>query len=96
MAERIAQVDDQRLEVVGEAGGRPARSSSSTRAPIRLLPSARSGGLVERPPVGEPEALALALRQLREDVAQRVNRAALAVGLRPELLDRPDQARSAV
>src|SRR6058998_2287968 len=62
---------------------------------FRLL---RRGGAVERGPVGglDPSADVFSFRQLGQDVAQAVDAAALAVGLRPELLDSPYQPRRAV
>ncbi len=61
-----------------------------------MLAVLERAGLVERVPVGGPDPLALSLGELREHVPQAVHRAALTVGLGPELLDRADQAGGAV
>src|SRR5581483_11687153 len=53
-------------------------------------------GLVERAPVGGLDAVALPLGSLRAQVPQAVHGAALTVGVRPQLLDRGNQAGCAV
>ena len=69
MAQRIAQVNQERVEVVGEAGGRRGEARSVELGDQRPDPPPSVGSvgrLVERPPVGEADALALSLRELRE------------------------------
>ena len=67
MAQRVAQMDDERVETVGEAsrGRRIARSfelGDEGREPLCCV--ALVGGLVERLPVGPAHPLALLLGQL--------------------------------
>src|SRR5438132_1091808 len=58
----------------------------------------RRGGSVEGGPIGGPDPGVETgpLRQLGQDVPQAVDRAALTVGVGPQLTDRPDQARGSV
>jgi hypothetical protein len=96
---RVAQVDDERVEVVGEAFGGGAVAGTVElvdERPEPLLAVALAGDVSERLPVGLADALALSLGQLREQVAQAVNGAVLAVRGGPALLDRLDQPGGAV
>jgi hypothetical protein len=61
-----------------------------------LLAVLLRAGFVERPPVARADFLLVLLRDLGEQVAQAVDRAALAAGLRPERFDRASKARRAV
>jgi hypothetical protein len=79
---RVAQVDDERVEVVAQASGRGgvARPIELVDERLQSLPSvALVGGVVEGLPVGPADPFALALGQLGEQVAQAVNGAVLAV-----------------
>ena len=81
-ARRVAQVDDERVEVVGETtgGGGVAGLVELVEQRLQSLPCVTLvGRLVERLPVGPADALALPLWQLREQVAQAVDAAVLAV-----------------
>ena len=82
MAGRVAQVHDERVEVVGQASGRGGVAGPVELADERLEPLlcvALAGGLIERLPVGLADAFALALGQLGQQVAHAVNGAVLAV-----------------
>lgn len=82
MAGRVAQVHDERIEVVGETlrrGGVAGAVELADQRQQALLCVALVGGLVERLPIGLPDALALAIGQLGEQVAHAVNGAVLAV-----------------
>src|SRR5207247_2427854 len=97
--QRIAQVDDERLEVVGEATSSGGIAGSLELVDEGLEPRfavALVLGLVERLPVGPAHPLAILLGQLRDQVPGAVNGAVLAVRGRPALLDRLDQAGGAV
>jgi hypothetical protein len=79
---RVAQVHDERVEVVGEAlgGGGVARPIELVDEGLEaLLSVALAGGVIERPPVGLADAFALAIGQLGEQVPNAVNTAVLAV-----------------
>ena len=74
-------MDDERVEVVGEAFGGGGVAGAVELACERLeslLAVALAGGVVERPPVGLAYALALPFGQLGEQVAQAVDGAVLA------------------
>ena len=78
----VAQVHDERVEVGGEAfgGGGVARLVEFVDERLEaLLAVAFVGGVVERLPVGRPDALAFAFGQLGDQVAQPVDGAVLAV-----------------
>jgi hypothetical protein len=75
-------VDDERVEVVGQALGGGGAAGAVELVDERTessLAVALVGGVVERPPVGLADALAFALGQLGEQVAHAVDGAALAV-----------------
>jgi hypothetical protein len=79
---RVAQVYDERVEVVGEAfggGGVAGSVELVDQGPEALLAVALVGGVVECLPVGPADALAFALGQLGEQVAHAVHGAVLAV-----------------
>jgi hypothetical protein len=79
---RVAQVNDERVEVVGEAFGGGGVAGTVELVDQRLealLAVALVGGVVERLPVGRPDALAFAFGQLGEQVAHTVDGAVLAV-----------------
>src|SRR5215218_5144013 len=79
---RVAQVHDERVEVVGQTagGGGVARVRELVDERIEaLLCVSLVGGLVERLPVGAADALALAFGQLGEQVAHAMNGAMLAI-----------------
>src|SRR5215218_11504797 len=95
----IAQVDDERVEVVGEAlrrGGVPGLVELVDERLELLLGVASVDGLIERLPVRLADAFAFALGHLRVEVARAVHAAALAVRGGPALLDRLGQAGGAV
>ena len=99
MAQRVAQMDNESIEIGREASrGRriagPLELGDEGREP--LLSVALVLGLVERLPIGPAYPLALLLGQLRDQVARPVNGAILAIGGRPALLDRLDQSGGAV
>ncbi len=82
MPARVAQVRDERLQVVGQASGGGGVAGSLQlvdRGLESLLAVALVRGLVERLPVGRPDAFAFALGQLDHQVARAVNSAVLAV-----------------
>ena len=88
-------MDGERLEVVDKAGGRGGVALVGELADERAQPALAvllRGSLVERTPAGDPDPLALSLGQLGEDAPQAMDRAALTIGARPELLDRAHQA----
>jgi hypothetical protein len=96
---RVAQVNDERVEVVGETFGGGGVAGAVELVDERLeslFAVALAGGVIERLPVGQTHALALAFGQLGQQVADPVNGAALAVRGRPALLNRLDQTGSAV
>jgi hypothetical protein len=74
-------VNDERVEVVGEAFGGP-RSAGDVeligQGPEPLLAVALAGGVNERLPVGQTDAFALPLGQLGEQRARREVSASLA------------------
>jgi hypothetical protein len=79
---RVAQVHDERVEVVGQTLGRGGVAGSVELVDERLqslFAVALVGGVVERLPVGVADAFALAFGQLGEQVPQAVNGAVLAV-----------------
>ena len=79
---RVAQVHDERVEVVGQASGGGGVAGRVELVDERLEPLlgvALVGGVIERPPVGAADAFALAFGQLGEQVADAVNGAVLAV-----------------
>jgi hypothetical protein len=89
---RVAQVDDERVEVVGEAfggGGVAGSVEFVDQALESLFAVALVGGVVERPPEGLTDAFALALGQLGEQVAEAVDGAVLAVLRRASTARRP-------
>ena len=82
MSCRVAQVHDERVEVVGQAlggGGVAGPIELVDERPEALLAVAFVGGVIERLPVGEADAFALAVGQLGEQVADAVHGAVLAV-----------------
>src|SRR4051794_16888768 len=99
MAGRVAQMDDERVEVVGETlrgGGVAGPIELADQRQEPLLGVALVDGLIEGLPVDVADALALAFGQLGQQVAHAVNGAVLAVRGRPALLDRLDQPGGAV
>jgi hypothetical protein len=79
---RVAQVHDERVEVVGEAAGGSAVAGRVEPVDERLESSlgvALVGGVIECLPVGLADAFALPLGQLGKQVADAVNGAVLAV-----------------
>jgi hypothetical protein len=79
---RVAQVHDERLKVVGQAlrrGGVAALVELVGESLEPLSAVALVDGLIERPPVGLANTLALPFGQLRQEVADAVNGAVLAV-----------------
>ena len=78
----VAQVHDERVEVVGQT---PRRSGVAGRVELvderseSLFAVALAGGVIERLPVGLGDAFALTFGQLGEQVADAVNGAVLAV-----------------
>jgi hypothetical protein len=79
---RVAQVHDERVEVVGQAlrrGGVAGSVELADQALEALLAVALVGGVVERLPGGLAHAFALALGQLGQQVAHAVHAAVLAV-----------------
>jgi hypothetical protein len=96
---RVAQVHDERVEIVGQASGGGGVAGAVELVDERLaslFAVALVGGVIERPPVGLADALALTLGQLGEQVANAVNTAVLAIRRRPSLLDGLDQPGCAV
>ena len=82
MSGRVAQVHDERVEVIGEAlrgGGVAGLVELLDQGLQSLLAVALARRLIERLPVGASDALSLSLGQLREQVADAVNGAVLAV-----------------
>jgi hypothetical protein len=74
MPGRVAQVHDERVEVVGQASGRRGVAGAVElvdESLESLLCVALAGGVVERLPVGSPYALALSLGQFGEQVRTR-------------------------
>jgi hypothetical protein len=74
---RVAQVHDERVEVIGEAFGGGDVAGAVELVDERseaLLCVALAGGVIERLPVGMADALALAFGQLGEQVAHAVKR----------------------
>src|SRR5919108_2286901 len=95
----VAQVDDERVEVVGEAfgGGGVAGTFELVDQRLELLLGVASvDGRIERLPVRLADPSAFALGHLRVEVPGAVHAAALAVRGGPALLDRPGQAGGAV
>jgi hypothetical protein len=95
----VAQVHDEGVEVVGQAAGgraQAARLELVDECPEALLGVAWVDRVVERPPVGPADAVALGFGQFGEQVAHAMDRAVLAVGVRPAVLDGLDQPRGAV
>jgi hypothetical protein len=79
---RIAQVDDERIEIVGQAsggGGVAGLLELVDQGLEALLCVALAGGVIERLPVGLADALALPFGEFGEQVANAVNGAVLAV-----------------
>jgi hypothetical protein len=79
---RVAQVHDERVQVVCQAFGRSGVAGVVELVDERLqslLAVALAGGVIERLSVGLPHTLALPLGQLGQQVAHPVNRAVLAV-----------------
>jgi hypothetical protein len=82
MPRRVAQVHNERVEIVGQASGRGGVAAALQLVDQDLQPLlcvALVGGVVQRLPVGAADALALPFGQLREQVAQPVNGAVLAI-----------------
>ena len=82
MPGRVAQVDDERVQVVGQTsrrGGEAGTIELADQRPEPLLCVALVDGLIECLPVLVADAFALALGQLGEQVAHAVHRAVLAV-----------------
>ena len=99
MPGRVAQVHDERVEVLSEAFGRGGVAALVELVDERselLLGVALVERFVERPPVRLADSFAFALGHFRVEVARPVNAAALAVRRGPALLDRLDQAGRAV
>ena len=99
MSGRVAQVNDERVEVVGEASGGRAEAALLElvdQCLQSLLGVAFVDRVIQRLPVGLADAIALGLGQLGQQVAHPVHRAVLAVGVRPALLDGLDQPGGAV
>ena len=99
VSQRIAQVDQERVEVFGKARGRGRVPGLVELADQHSHPPLTLGdrlGLVEHLPVGGADPLAFALGQLRQYVAESMHGAALTVSLRPTLLDRADQSGRSV
>ena len=98
--EWIGEVDGEGHHVVGQAGGgrRVLAAELADEDPKARLGLGWRRRAMERGPVGGPDALMEPgpLRQLGQDVPQAMNGAALAVGVGPQLADRPDQARGSV
>ena len=79
---RVAQVNDERLEIVGQALGRGGVAGCVELVDEgleSLLSVALVGGVVKRLPVGGADALALPLGQLGQQVANAMDTAVLAV-----------------
>jgi hypothetical protein len=82
MPSRVAQMDDERVQIVGET---PRRGGVA--GPVELVDQgleslpcvALVGGVIERLPVRQADALALPLGQLGEQVAHAMNATVLAV-----------------
>ena len=75
-------MNDERVEVVGEAsggGGVAGLVELVDERPESLLCVALAGGVIEGLPVGVADAFALAVGQFGEQVADAVNGAVLAV-----------------
>ena len=82
MSGRVAQVNDERVEVVAQAargGGVAGPVELVDERPESLLCVALVGGVIERLPVGPSDALAFPFGQLGEQVADAVDGAVLAV-----------------
>ena len=95
-AERIAQVDRERLEIVGETRrrrGELTRELAHEPAQARLG-LVRTRGRIERRPVRGPDPAVEVgpLGQLGQDVPKSVHGAPAPVGIGPQLVHRPDQA----
>jgi len=91
MPGRVAQVYDERVEVVGEAsggGGVAGLVELADERPEALLAVALVGGVIERLPVGVADAFAFAVGQLGEQVADAMKRRS-AGGLRRASTARP-------
>jgi hypothetical protein len=82
MAQRVAQVHDERIEVIAEASSRRGEAGALELCDQGAEPLACVAlvlGLVERLPVGAAHPLAILLGQLRDQVAGPVNGAVLSV-----------------
>jgi hypothetical protein len=98
VAGRVAQVHDERVQIVGQALGRVGEAALVELVDKRLEPLlciAFVARVVERPPVGLLDPFALWFGQLGVEVAGAVHAAALAVRRRPTLLDPFDQPGAA-
>jgi hypothetical protein len=99
VSERILQMDQEPVEIVGEAGGRGdiplvgELADQRAHPPLAVLDRV---GLIQRLPVGGADPLALPLGQLRQEIPEAMDRAALTVRLRPALLDRVVEPGGAV
>jgi hypothetical protein len=79
---RVAQVHEERVQVVSETLGRGGVAGSVELVDEgleALLAVALAGGVIERLPVGPADALAFAFGQLGQQVADAVNGAVLAI-----------------
>jgi len=98
--ERVGEMDGQRRHVVGQAGrgGWVLAAELADEDPQPGLGLGWRRRAVERRPVGGPDALMEPgpVGQLGQDVPQSVDRAALTVGVGPQLADRPDETRCPV
>ena len=92
-------MDDECVQIVSQAsgcGGEAALVELVDQGLESLFGVALVDRLIERPPVRLLDAFALAVGQLRVQVPSPVHTTALTVRRRPALLDRLDQAGSAV
>ena len=88
----VAEVDDERVQIVGEAlrrGGEAALVELVDEGLESLFGVALVDRLIERPPVRLLDAFALAVGELGVQVPRSMHATALAVRGRPALLDRP-------
>ena len=82
MSGRVAQVHDERVQIVGQAlggGGEAGAVELVDQGLESLLAVSHVGGVVERLPVGAADAFALTVGELGQQVAQAVHGAVLAI-----------------